>query len=278
MNGAGGVVIRRAIEVLGGRGLDVIAEMGRIAVFGGRILVTLVRPPVRFRRIVMEIYDCGVLSLAIVCTSGIAVGMVLALQGYNTLARFGAAENLGAVVGLSLIRELGPVLTGLLVTGRAGSAMAAEIGMMVATEQIDGIRTLAVDPLHFVVVPKAIAMSLVMPLLSCLFIVLVMPLLSCLFIVFAIFGGWLVGVELLGLDGGVYLSSLEYSVDFREDVQVSLLKALVFGMLIALIATHRGFASARSAAGVSAATTSTVVRASVCIVIADYAITALWGI
>jgi phospholipid/cholesterol/gamma-HCH transport system permease protein len=144
--------------------------------------------------------------------------------------------------------------------------MAAEIGMMVATEQIDGIRTLAVDPLHFVVVPKAIAMSLVMPLLSCLFIV------------FAIFGGWLVGVELLGLDGGVYLSSLEYSVDFREDVQVSLLKALVFGMLIALIATHRGFASARSAAGVSAATTSTVVRASVCIVIADYAITALWGI
>jgi phospholipid/cholesterol/gamma-HCH transport system permease protein len=266
MNGAGGVVIRRAIEVLGGRGLDVIAEMGRIAVFGGRILVTLVRPPVRFRRIVMEIYDCGVLSLAIVCTSGIAVGMVLALQGYNTLARFGAAENLGAVVGLSLIRELGPVLTGLLVTGRAGSAMAAEIGMMVATEQIDGIRTLAVDPLHFVVVPKAIAMSLVMPLLSCLFIV------------FAVFGGWLVGVEFLGLDGGVYLSSLEYSVDFREDVQGSLLKALVFGMLIALIATYRGFASARSAAGVSAATTSTVVRASVCIVIADYAITALWGI
>jgi phospholipid/cholesterol/gamma-HCH transport system permease protein len=260
------VVIRRAVEVLGARSLDVIAEMGRIALFGGRILVTLVSAPLRIRRIAMEIYDCGVLSLAIVCISGSAVGMVLALQGYNTLARFGATENLGAVVGLTLIRELGPVLTGLLVTGRAGSAMAAEIGAMVATEQIDGIRTLAVDPVHFVVVPKAVAMTLVMPLLSCLFIV-------C-----AVLGGWLVGVEFLGLDAGVYLSSLESSVDFSEDVQGSLVKALVFGMLVALIATHRGFNSARSAAGVSAATTSTVVTASVCILLADYVITALWGI
>ena len=258
--------MREAIEGLGARSLGVVAELGRIALFGARILVTLVRPPVRFRRLVMEVYDTGVLSLAIVCTSGIAVGMVLGLQGYNTLSRFGATQSLGAVVGLSLIRELGPVLTGLLVTGRAGSAMAAEIGMMVATEQIDGIRTLAVDPVHFVVVPKAIAMTLIMPMLSCLFIV------------FALFGGWLVGVQLLGLDGGVYLSSLENSVDFSEDVQGSLLKAVVFGMLIALIATYRGFTSERSTAGVSAATTATVVTASVCILLADYAITALLGI
>jgi phospholipid/cholesterol/gamma-HCH transport system permease protein len=258
--------MRRAIEALGGRSLDAITEMGRIARFGGRILLAVVRPPIRLRRILDETYQTGVLSLAIVCTSGIAVGMVLGLQGYNTLTRFGATESLGAVMGLSLIRELGPVLTGLLVTGRAGSAMAAEIGMMTATEQIDGIRTLAVDPLHFVVAPKAVAMSLVMPLLSSLFIV------------FALFGGWLVGVQFLGLDGGVYLSSLENAIDFREDVQGSLLKALVFGMLIALIATYRGFTSARSTAGVSAATTSTVVTASVCILLADYAITALWGI
>lgn len=258
--------MREAIEGLGTRSLNVVSELGRIALFGGRILVTLVQPPVRFRRIVMEIYDTGVLSLAIVCTSGIAVGMVLGLQGYNTLSRFGATQSLGAVVGLSLIRELGPVLTGLLVTGRAGSAMAAEIGMMVATEQIDGIRTLAVDPVHFVVVPKAIAMTLIMPLLSCLFIF------------FALFGGWLVGVQFLGLDGGVYLSSLENSVDFGEDVQGSLLKAVVFGMLVALIATYRGFTSERSTAGVSAATTATVVTASVCILLADYAITALLGI
>lgn len=258
--------MREAIEGLGTRSLNVVSELGRIALFGGRILVTLVQPPVRFRRIVMEIYDTGVLSLAIVCTSGIAVGMVLGLQGYNTLSRFGATQSLGAVVGLSLIRELGPVLTGLLVTGRAGSAMAAEIGMMVATEQIDGIRTLAVDPVHFVVVPKAIAMTLIMPLLSCLFIF------------FALFGGWLVGVQFLGLDGGVYLSSLENSVDFSEDVQGSLVKAVVFGMLVALIATYRGFTSERSTAGVSAATTATVVTASVCILLADYAITALLGI
>ena len=116
--------------------------------------------------------------------------------------------------------------------------------------------------MHFVVVPKAIAMSLVMPLLSCLFIVL------------AVLGGWLVGVEFLGLDGGVYLSSLENSVEFSEDVRGSLLKALVFGMLLALIASYRGFTAARSTAGVSAATTSTVVTASVCILLADYAITA----
>lgn len=258
--------MRRAIEALGARSLDVVAEIGGVAVFGGRILTSLVKPPLRFRRLVAETYDTGVLSLPIVCTCGIAVGMVLGLQGYNTLSRFGATENLGAMVGLVLIRELGPVLTGLLVTGRAGSAMAAEIGMMTATEQMDGIRTLAVDPVHFVVVPKAIAMSLVMPLLSCLFIA------------FGIFGGWLVGSEFLGLDGGVYLASLENAVDFHEDVQASLLKALVFGMLVALIATHRGFSSARSAAGVSAAATSTVVRASVSIVMADYAITALWGV
>jgi phospholipid/cholesterol/gamma-HCH transport system permease protein len=258
--------MRGAVEALGARTLDVIAEAGRIALFAGRMLATLVRPPFRLRRVVAEIYETGVLSLAIVCTSGIAVGMVLGLQGYRTLTQFGASENLGAVVGLSLIRELGPVLTGLLVTGRAGSAMAAEIGMMTATEQIDGIRTLAVDPVHFVVVPKAIAMSLAMPLLSCLFIV------------FAIGGGWLVGVEFLGLDGGVYLSSLENSASFREDVSESLIKAVVFGMLLALIATYRGLTCERSTAGVSAATTSTVVTASVCILLADYAITALLGV
>lgn len=257
--------MRRAIEALGARSSDLVAGLGRIALFGRDILVSLVRPPVRLQRILAEIYDAGVRSLPIVCTSGIAVGGVLALQGYNTLSRFGATENLGAVVGLSLIRELGPVLTGLLVTGRAGSANAAEIGTMVMSEQIDGIKTLAVDPIEFVVVPKAIALTLIMPLLSGLFIV------------FGVFGGWLVGIELLGLDGGIYLSSLENAVDFREDVGGSLLKALVFGMLVALIATYRGYSSERSTSGVSNATTTTVVSASVCIVFADYVITALWG-
>ncbi len=258
-------MIRGAVEHLGGRTLGIVAELGRIARFAGWIVSGLARPPYRPWRIVREAYDSGVLSLAIVCASGLAVGLVLGLQLYNVLVRFGAEESLGAVVGLTLIRELGPVLTGLLVTGRAGSAMAAEIGMMVATEQIDGMRTMAVDPIKFVVVPKAVALTLSMPLLSALFIVA------------SILGAYLVGVQLLGLDHGIYLSGLENAVEFDTDVVGSALKALLFGALIALVATFRGFTTGRSTAEVSASTTSTVVTGSVCILLADYIFTALWG-
>jgi len=242
-----------------------VVELGRLGSFGGSILVAGLRPPFRLQRMVRETYDSGVRSLAIVCASAVAVGMVLGLQLYNVLVRFGSESSLGPVVGLTLIRELGPVLTGLLVTGRAGSAMAAEIGMMTATEQIDGMRTMAVDPVHFVVVPKAVAMALAMPLLTALFVV------------FAIEGAWLVGVHLLGLDSGTFWGGLERAVVFRTDVLGCLLKAFVFGLLIALIATYRGFTSGRSAAEVSASTTRTVVTASVCILLANYIITALWG-
>ena len=255
----------RAVEAVGARSLAFVNELGRMTSFAGHILRTLVTRRPRPARVVQEIYDVGVLSLLIVCGSGLAVGAVLGLQGYNTLVRFGAAESLGAVVGLSLVRELGPVLTGLLVTGRAGSAMAAEIGTMVATEQLDGLRMMAVDPVDLVVTPKAIAM------------IFVMPLLSCLFILAAIFGGYLVGVVLPGVDGGNYLTSLETAVDFDNDVAGSLLKALVFGVLVGLIATFRGYTSAPTSAGVSRATTSTVVVASVSILVFDYFITALWG-
>jgi phospholipid/cholesterol/gamma-HCH transport system permease protein len=260
---------RRAValvERLGALTVAGVFGLGAISRFGGRTLWLAVKPPLRVRRLVREVFDTGVLSLPIVCASGLAVGAVLGLQGYNTLVRFGAEQSLGAVVGLSLIRELGPVLTGLLVTGRAGSAMAAEIGVMVKDEQLDGMRTLAVDPMDFVVAPKALAM------------VLAMPLLSALFISIAIFGGYLVGVRLLGVDGGTYLSGLESAVVFSDDVVPSLLKALVFGMLVALIATFRGFHAERSSEGVSASTTSTVVTASVCILLADYVITSLWGV
>ena len=196
-------------------------------------------PPVRFREFVIEIFDLGVLSLVIICVCGLAVGMVLGLQGYNTLVRFGAEESLGAVVGLSLIRELGPVLTALLTTGRAGSATAAEIGSMVVTEQLDGLRMMSVDPLHFVVMPRALAM------------ITVMPLLSALFIVCGLAGGYLVGVGLMGIDGGSYMSSLESAVEFSEDVVGSLVKALIFGVLVGLIATYRGYTCAPTSAGVS---------------------------
>jgi len=259
-------MMRERVTHLGAVAANRIEAVGSMTRFGGLILAAVARPPMRLNSLVREIYDTGVLSLAIILTSGLAVGMVLGLQGYNTLVRFGAESSLGAVVGLTLIRELGPVLTGLLVTGRAGSAATAEIGAMVATEQMDGLRLMSIDPIHFVIMPKAIALMIVMPLLSALFIVL------------SIAGGYLVGVQLLGLDGGAYLSSLENNVSFADDIVGSLLKSWIFGALVGLIATYRGYMAARNAAGVSRATTSTVVTASVCILLFDYVITALWGV
>jgi phospholipid/cholesterol/gamma-HCH transport system permease protein len=254
------------VRNLGWIAVRFVEELGRLAIFTAQILRASMSRPIRIGRFVEELFKLGVLSLIIICVCGVAVGAVLGLQGYNTLSRFGAAESLGAVVGLSLIRELGPVLTALLATGRAGSATTAEIGTMVATEQLDGLRMMSVDPIHFVVTPKAIAM------------IFVMPLLSALFIVFGLFGGYLIGVVLMGLDGGSYMTSLESAVVFRDDVVGSLLKALVFGVIVGLIATYRGYTSAPTSAGVSSATTSTVVTGSVSILIFDYFITALWGV
>ncbi|MFN8643761.1 MAG: ABC transporter permease [Candidatus Binatia bacterium] len=255
-----------ALRDLGFAALRFVEELGRIAGFAARIAASIVTPPPRLGPFVDEIYRLGVLSLVIIVLCGTAVGAVLGLQGYNTLVRFGAADSLGAVVGLSLIRELAPVLTALLTTGRAGSATTAEIGTMVVTEQLDGLRMMSVDPVHYVVTPKALAMLAVMPLLSALFTV-------C-----GIFGGYLIGVRVMGLDAGRYMSSLQDAVEFRDDVVGSLLKALVFGALVGLIATYRGFTTTPTSAGVSAATTSTVVVSSVSILVFDYVITALWGV
>jgi phospholipid/cholesterol/gamma-HCH transport system permease protein len=254
------------IQALGAVTIRFVEELGRMAGFTAHMARCVVTPPIRFRLFVEELFKVGVLSLIIICVCGVAVGAVLGLQGYNTLVTFGATQSLGAVVGLSLVRELGPVLTALLATGRAGSATAAEIGTMVATEQLDGLRMMSVDPVHFVVTPKALAM------------IAVMPLLSALFIVFGLFGGYLVGVRLMGVDPGSYMTSLQSSVDFSDDILGSLLKALVFGVLVGLVATYRGYKSEPTSAGVSAATTSTVVIASVSILIFDYFITALWGV
>lgn len=243
-----------------------IVGLGGMVSFAGAIVGAIVAPPLRGRRLLREVFDAGVLSIALICGAGFAVGMVLGLQGYTTLVRFGAQESLGAVVGLILIRELGPVFTGLLVIGRAGSATTAEIGAMVSTQQLDGLRMMAIDPVHFVVMPKALALALVMPLLSSLFIV------------FGVFGGYVVGVELVGLDGGSYMASLENAVEFRNDVLQSLVKSVVFGTLLGVIATYRGYMSPPHAAGVSRSTTSTVVTTSVWLLLTDYVITALWGV
>jgi len=155
----------RLIRILGARTTALVEELGRVANFGGAISVSLVRPPTRFGFFLRALYDAGVLSVALICLSGFTVGMVLGLQLYTTLTRFGAEEGLGAVVGLSLVRELGPVVAGLLVTGRAGSAITAEIGAMKATEQLDGLRMMAINPVHFVAMPRALALTVAMPLL-----------------------------------------------------------------------------------------------------------------
>jgi phospholipid/cholesterol/gamma-HCH transport system permease protein len=255
-----------AVERLGFKSGQLVEGLGGLAVFTFGVLRAAFVPPFRLRRFINEVFDVGVLSLSIVCLSGFAVGAVLGLQGYDTLVRFGAEANVGAMVGLSLVKELGPVLTALLVIGRAGSATAAEIASMVTTEQLDGLRMMSIDPIDFVIGPKALALLVVMPLLTALFIV------------FALVGGYLVGVLLLGLHGGTYFASLESAITFSEDIVPSFSKSLVFGALVGFIATFRGYTSEPTSAGVSAATTGTVVTASVCVLLLDYVITALWGI
>jgi len=259
-------MIRQTIEALGRSSINFICQLGAIAVFVADIIIATLNPPLRYRQFMDELYKLGVLSLVIISVCGVAVGMVLGLQGYNTLVRFGAEDALGAVVGLSLVRELGPVLTALLTTGRAGSATTAEIGTMVAKEQLDGLRMMSVDPIDFVIRPRALAMTFVMPLLGALFVV-------C-----GILGGFLVGVTLMGIDPGTYLTAMESSIDLRNDVAACLLKTLIFGLIVGVIATYRGYTSEPTTAGVSRATTSTVVTASVSILVSDYFITALWGV
>jgi phospholipid/cholesterol/gamma-HCH transport system permease protein len=254
------------IAQLGFKSLQFVQQLGRMAVFAAAMVRSALTPPVRVALYVRELHKLGVLSLLIICVSGLTVGMVLGLQGYHTLVRFGAARSLGAVVGLTLIRELGPVLTALLVTGRAGSAATAEIGAMVATEQLDGLRMLSIDPVHLVATPKALAL------------VSIMPLLAALFIVSGLFGGYMVGVGMMGLDPGSYMASLRAAIDYPSDIACSLFKSLVFGILVALIATYRGFTSAPTSEGVSASTTATVVIASVTVLLFDFVITALWGV
>ena len=255
-----------AVERLGLKSLQFVVHLGRMAAFVGHMAAVLALPRYRVRRFVNELFDVGVLSLPVIVLSGLTVGAVLAFLGFYALSRFGAEGFLGAVVGWALVRELGPVLTALLVTGRAGSAMAAEIASMVTTEQIDGLRMMSIDPVDFVVGPKAAAMLVAMPLLGGLFI--------C----FALLGGYLIAVPYLGLDGGEYLSSLEDAIDFDEDIVHMFIKAGVFGSLVGVIATYRGYHSEPTAAGVSAATTSTVVLGSVAVLVFDYVITALWGV
>jgi len=217
----------------------------------------------RFHLTVREMYFSGVQSLIIIIVSGLFVGMVLGLQGYDTLVRYGSSEALGVLVALSLVRELGPVVAGLLFASRAGSAITAEIGLMKATEQLDAMEMMAVDPIARVVAPRFWAG------------VISMPLLAALFSAMGVFGGYLVGVRMIGVDEGSFWSQMKAAVDFDEDVLNGVIKSFVFGVAITWIAVFEGYDAPPTAEGVSGATTRTVVTASLWVLALDFVLTAL---
>ncbi|MCX8085501.1 MAG: lipid asymmetry maintenance ABC transporter permease subunit MlaE [Rhodocyclaceae bacterium] len=216
----------------------------------------------RFQLTIREIYFTGVLSLIIILVSGLFVGMVLGLQGYDTLQRYGSSEALGILVALSLVRELGPVVAALLFASRAGSAITAEIGLMKATEQLSAMEMMAVNPIARVVAPRFWAG------------VISMPLLAALFSAMGVFGGYLVGVQLIGVDEGSFWSQMQAAVDFRQDVLNGVIKSVVFGALVSWIAVFEGYDAEPTAEGVSGATTRTVVTSSLAILAADFVLTA----
>ncbi len=216
----------------------------------------------RPRLIIREIFSSGVLSLIIILVSGLFVGMVLGLQGYETLQTYGSEEALGILVALSLVRELGPVVAALLFASRAGSAITAEIGLMKATEQLAAMEMMAVDPVARVVAPRFWGA------------VISMPLLAAMFSAMGIFGGYLVGVVLIGVDEGSFWSQMQAAVDVREDVLNGVVKSVVFGVAVTVIALFEGPDTPPTAEGVSRATTRTVVTSSLAILMLDFVLTA----
>lgn len=250
------------IRALGAPMVDSLIKFGFAVRFLGAVLCSSGTAWRRFGLITREIYSTGVLSLIIILVSGLFVGMVLGLQGYDTLQRFGASEALGVLVSLSLVRELGPVVAGLLFASRAGSAITAEIGLMKATEQLAAMEMMAVNPIARVVGPRFWAG------------VISMPLLAAMFSAMGILGGYLVGVMLIGVDAGAFWGQMQSSVDFRQDVANGLIKSVVFGLAVSLIAVFEGFDAPPTAEGVSRATTRTVVSSSLAILGLDFVLTA----
>jgi phospholipid/cholesterol/gamma-HCH transport system permease protein len=233
--------------------------------FAARFFVAVVtHSPEAVRRIQLtlrEIYFAGVLSLVIIMVSGLFVGMVLALQGYEVLTRYGANESLGILVALSLVRELGPVVAGLLFASRAGSAITAEIGLMKTTEQLSAMEMMAVDPLARVIAPRFWGSFVSVPLLTAMFSML------------GIFGAYLVGVKLIGIDAGAFWGNMQAAVDFRQDIVNGIIKSVVFGAAVSIIAVFEGFDAQPTAEGVSSATTRTVVGSSLAILALDFVLT-----
>lgn len=253
--------LSKGLRSIGHRVIDRIWRLGSAARFFFYALVLSGESFRRFHLTIREIYFTGVLSLIIILVSALFVGMVLGLQGYNTLQKYGSSEAIGVLVALSLVRELGPVVTALLFAGRAGTAITAEIGLMKATEQLSAMEMMAVNPIARVVAPRFWAG------------VISMPFLAALFSMMGVFGGYLVAVPLLGIDDGAFWSQMQANVDFREDIVNGVIKSMVFGVACTIIALFEGYDAPPTAEGVSRATTRTVVNSSLAVLGLDFVLT-----
>lgn len=248
---------------IGSAGIQSCQQFGISGLFLLRIIFRRPRLWAGFKLLVDQLFVVGVLSLSIIAVSALFIGMVLGLQGVNTLQRFGAEAQLGQLVALSVVRELGPVVTALLFAGRACSALTAEIGLMRATDQIASMEMMAVDPIWRVISPRFWAG------------VISMPILAMIFNVVAIWGGYMVGVEWLGVDMGAFWNNMQSSVDFQQDVVNGIIKTVVFGFAMTWIAVFQGFYSIPTAAGISLATTRSVVYGSLAVLGLDFILTAM---
>lgn len=253
---------------MGSSAIATVRDMGMMGKFLYLSILGLFKRPFRFMALIKEIRIIGANSIAVIFFTGAFAGMVLGLQGYYTLRKFGSEGMLGSAVALSLIRELGPVLTALMVTGRAGSAMCAELGIMRITEQVDALECMAIDPFRYLIAPKFLATLISVPLLTLIFDVV------------GIYGGYLAGSVLLDVNPGSYFGGMQQSVD-NQDINLGIIKSFVFAVLIVWISTGRGFfvhkirAAGFGAESVSKVTTQAVVITSIAILIWDYLITAL---
>jgi phospholipid/cholesterol/gamma-HCH transport system permease protein len=261
-------IIATPFNIIGRYAIMLIREMGRLGTFSFHGFIRIFSIPVQVSKIVQQIYFIGSKSIFVICLTGAFTGMVLGLQGYYTLSKFGSEGLLGAAVAISLVRELGPVLTAIMVVGRAGSAMAAEIGIMRISEQIDALETMDINPIRFLVSPK-IAASLIS-----------FPLLTAIFVVIGIWGGYLSGSFLLGLNPSIYLSRVETGI-FPDDLFVCFIKSIVFAFIVSAICCYQGFfthlrAEGFGAKGVSLSTTSAVVFSCVLILISDYVLASIF--
>lgn len=249
------------IQKIGRWGIDVCHRLGQSGAMIFQVITCRPKIMQGLRMLGEQLYQVGVLSLLIIIMSGLFIGMVVSLQGYNTLQRFGAEQQLGQLIALSVVRELGPVVTGLLFAGRAGSALAAEIGLMRATDQLSAMEMMSVNPLWRIVAPRFWAG------------VIAVPLLTLLFNAVSIYGGYLVGVKWLGVDSGSFWTNMQQGVAFGHDVINGLIKSFVFGVVISWVAVFQGYYAAPNASGISRATTRTVVYASLLVLGLDFILT-----